>query len=83
MQWCMDQVRWTEMEAVRGGKPPAALLADFKVAMRSSEQQWQVTLLNTILPCVPQLMYEDKAEVQIGKWQVASANCVSLLAQWL
>ena len=36
------QVRWTEMEAVRRGKPPAALLADFKVAMRSNEQQWQV-----------------------------------------
>jgi hypothetical protein len=30
------------MEAAKRGRSAAALLADFKVAMRLNEQQWQV-----------------------------------------
>ena len=37
-----EQVRWAEMQAVRAGRSAASIVADFNVAKKALEQQWQV-----------------------------------------
>lgn len=36
-----EQVRWAEMAAAQGGRSVASLVADFNVASKALDQQWQ------------------------------------------
>ncbi|KAK9917907.1 hypothetical protein WJX75_009426 [Coccomyxa subellipsoidea] len=39
--YSFEEVRWAEMQAVRSGRPGASVVADFNVARKALDQQWQ------------------------------------------